>query len=26
VAVVDGRRQIFFCSTVCRDKYRMQAG
>jgi YHS domain-containing protein len=26
VAVVDGRKQVFFCSTVCRDKYRMQAG
>ncbi len=22
VAITDGRRQIFFCSTVCRDKYR----
>ena len=21
VAVVDGRKQVFFCSTVCRDKY-----
>ena len=26
VAIVDGRQQVFFCSTVCRDKYRMQAG
>ena len=26
VAVVDGRQQVFFCSTACRDKYRMQAG
>lgn len=22
VAITDGRRQIFFCSTVCRDTYR----
>jgi YHS domain-containing protein len=22
VAITDGRRQIFFCSTACRDKYR----
>jgi YHS domain-containing protein len=22
VTVTDGRRQIFFCSTACRDKYR----
>jgi hypothetical protein len=22
VAITDGRRQIFFCSTGCRDKYR----
>ncbi len=26
VAVSDGRQQVFFCSTVCRDKYRAQAG
>jgi YHS domain-containing protein len=26
VAVSDGRQQVFFCSTVCRDKYRTQAG
>jgi YHS domain-containing protein len=26
VAVHDGRQQVFFCSTVCRDKYRAQAG
>jgi YHS domain-containing protein len=26
VAVSDGRRQVFFCSTFCRDKYRAQAG
>ena len=26
VAVNDGRQQIFFCSTVCREKYRAQAG
>ena len=22
VAITDGRRQLFFCSTTCRDKYR----
>ena len=22
VAVTEGRRQVFFCSTACRDKYR----
>ena len=26
VTVTDGRQQVFFCSTVCRDKYRTQAG
>jgi hypothetical protein len=26
VAVIDGRRQVFFCSTACRDRYRAQAG
>jgi hypothetical protein len=26
VAVHDGRRQVFFCSTDCRDKYRAKAG
>ena len=26
VAVIDGRRQVFFCSIACRDKYRTQAG
>jgi YHS domain-containing protein len=26
VAVNDGRQQVFFCSTVCREKYRAQAG
>jgi YHS domain-containing protein len=26
LAIADGRRQVFFCSTVCRDKYRAQAG
>ena len=26
VAVSDGGRQVFFCSTLCRDKYRAQAG
>ena len=26
VAVSDGRQQIFFCSTLCRDKYRAQTG
>ena len=26
VAVVEGRRQVFFCSTACRDKYRAKAG
>ena len=22
IAVTEGRRQVFFCSTACRDKYR----
>ena len=26
VAIVDGRQQVFFGSTICRDKYRMQTG
>ena len=26
VVVIDGRRQLFFCSNACRDKYRAQAG
>jgi YHS domain-containing protein len=26
VAVIDGRQQVYFCSTACRDKYRAQAG
>lgn len=26
VAMTEGRRQIFFCSTACRDRYRAQAG
>jgi hypothetical protein len=26
VAISDGRRQVFFCSVVCRDKYRAQTG
>jgi len=26
VAVSEGRKQVFFCSTICRDKYRTQAG
>lgn len=26
IAVTDGRRQVFFCSTACRDKYRAKAG
>ena len=26
VAITDGRRQVFFCSAVCRDKYRAQTG
>ena len=26
VAVNDGRQQVFFCSTLCRDKYRAQTG
>ena len=26
VALVDGRRRLFFCSAVCRDKYLAQAG
>jgi len=26
VAVMEGRRQIYFCSTACRDRYRAQAG
>ena len=26
VAVSDGRRQVFFCSLVCRDKYRARTG
>ena len=26
VAINDGRRQVFFCSPVCRDKYRAQTG
>jgi len=26
VAVTDGRRQVFFCSAICRDKYRAQTG
>ena len=26
VAITDGRRQVFFCSVVCRDKYRAQTG
>jgi YHS domain-containing protein len=25
VTITDGRRQIFFCSTLCRDKYRRTA-
>jgi hypothetical protein len=26
VTVIDGRRQLFFCSTACRDRYRARAG
>jgi hypothetical protein len=26
VAVNDGRREVFFCSLVCRDKYRARTG
>jgi hypothetical protein len=26
VAMIDGRQQVFFCSTACRDRYRAQAG
>jgi YHS domain-containing protein len=26
VAISDGRRQVFFCSAGCRDKYRAQTG
>ena len=26
VAVTDGSRRVFFCSAVCRDKYRARAG
>jgi hypothetical protein len=26
VTVIDGRQQLFFCSTACRDKYRAKAG
>jgi YHS domain-containing protein len=26
VAITDGRRQVFFCSAACRDKYRAQTG
>ena len=26
VALVDGRRRLFFCSAVCRDKYLARAG
>jgi hypothetical protein len=26
VAINDGRRQVFFCSPVCRDKYRAKTG
>jgi YHS domain-containing protein len=26
LAIADGRGQVFFCSTVCRDKYRAKAG
>ena len=26
VAITDGRRQVFFCSAVCRDKYQAKAG
>jgi YHS domain-containing protein len=25
VTIVDGRRQVFFCSTGCRDKYRARS-
>jgi hypothetical protein len=26
VAVMEGRRRVFFCSPACRDRYRAQAG
>jgi hypothetical protein len=26
IAMNDGRQQVFFCSTGCRDKYRAKAG
>ena len=26
VAIADGRQKVFFCSAVCRDKYRAQTG
>ena len=26
VAITDGRRQVFFCSAACRDKYRAKTG
>jgi uncharacterized protein len=26
VAITDGRRQVFFCSAICRDKYQAKAG
>jgi len=26
VAITDGRQKVFFCSAVCRDKYRAQTG
>jgi YHS domain-containing protein len=26
LAIADGRNQVFFCSAVCRDKYRAKAG
>jgi YHS domain-containing protein len=26
LAITDGPRQVFFCSAICRDNYRAQAG